>query len=123
MSTKQKEASKETSKKIKKLKDEKETKEFSKAIKPVLDKKEGMKKELAMVQLEDALMKGDKSNLSMKGVKKVADAAADDRQLTKSLQKFERDVFKGGGRAMYKSGMSVCKLAKRGKGRAYGKNS
>ena len=28
-----------------------------------------------------------------------------------------------GGRAMYKSGMRVCKLAKRGKGRAYGKNS
>ena len=123
MSTKQKEASKETSKKIKKLKDEKETKEFGKAIKPVLGKKEGMKKELAMVQLEDALTKGDKSNLSMKGVKKVADAAADDRQLTKSLQKFERDLFKGGGRAMYKSGMRVCKLAKRGKGRAYGKNS
>ena len=82
-----------------------------------------MKKELAMIQLEDALTKGDKSNLSMKGVKKVADAAADDRQLTKSLQKFERDLFKGGGRAMYKSGMRVCKLAKRGKGRAYGKNS
>ena len=123
MSTKQKEASKETSKKIKKLKDEKETKEFGKAVKPVFGKKEGMKKELAMVQLEDALTKGDKSNLSMKGVKKVADAAADDRQLTKSLQKFERDVFKGGGRAMYKSGMRVCKLAKRGKGRAYGKNS
>ena len=31
--------------------------------------------------------------------------------------------FKKGGRAMYKSGMRVCKLAKRGKGRAYGKNS
>ena len=31
--------------------------------------------------------------------------------------------FKSGGRAMYKSGMRVCKLAKRGKGRAYGKNS
>ena len=28
-----------------------------------------------------------------------------------------------GGRVMYKSGMRVCKLAKRGKGRAYGKNS
>ena len=28
-----------------------------------------------------------------------------------------------GGRAMYKSGMRVCKLAKRGRGRAYGKNS
>ena len=123
MSTKQKEASKETSKKIKKLKDEKETKEFSKAIKPVLDKKEGMKKELAMVQLEDALTKGDKSNLSMKGVKKVADAAADDRQLTKSLQKFERDLFRGGGRAGFKAGSKGCKLAKRGRGRAYGKNS
>ena len=123
MSTKQKEASKETSKKIKKLKDEKETKEFGKAIKPVLGKKEGMKKELAMVQLEDALMKGDKSNLSMKGVKKVADAAADDRQLTKSLQKFERDLFRGGGRAGFKAGSKGCKLAKRGRGRAYGKNS
>ena len=123
MSTKQKEASKETSKKIKKLKDEKETKEFGKAIKPVFGKKEGMKKELAMVQLEDALTKGDKSNLSMKGVKKVADAAADDRQLTKSLQKFERDLFRGGGRAGFKAGSKGCKLAKRGRGRAYGKNS
>ena len=123
MSTKQKEASKETSKKIAKLKDEKKFKEFEKSVKPVLDKKEGMKKELAMIQLEDALTKGDKSNLSMKGVKKVADAAADDRQLTKSLQKFERDVFKGGGRAMYKSGTRGCKLAMKGKGRAYGKNS
>ena len=28
-----------------------------------------------------------------------------------------------GGRAGYKSGMKVCKLAKRGKGKAYGKNS
>ena len=28
-----------------------------------------------------------------------------------------------GGRAGYKSGMRVCKLAKRGKGKAYGKNS
>jgi len=28
-----------------------------------------------------------------------------------------------GGRTGYKSGMSVCKLAKRGKGKAYGKNS
>ena len=123
MSTKQKEASKETSKKIKKLKDEKETKEFGEAIKPVLGKKEGMKKELAMVQLEDALTKGDKSNLSMKGIKKVADAAADDRQLTKSLQKFERDLFRGGGRAGFKAGSKGCKLAKKGRGRAYGKHS
>ena len=28
-----------------------------------------------------------------------------------------------GGRVGFKSGMSVCKLAKRGKGKAYGKNS
>ena len=28
-----------------------------------------------------------------------------------------------GGRAGFKSGMKVCKLAKRGKGKAYGKNS
>ena len=28
-----------------------------------------------------------------------------------------------GGRVGYKSGMGVCKLAKKGKGRAYGKNS
>ena len=82
-----------------------------------------MKKELAMVQLEDALTKGDKSNLSMKGIKKVADAAADDRQLTKSLQKFERDLFRGGGRAGFKAGSKGCKLAIKGKGRAYGKNS
>jgi len=31
--------------------------------------------------------------------------------------------YKSGGRAMYKSGMRVCKLATKGKGRAYGKNS
>ena len=38
---------------------------------------------------------------------------------------FKKGDFKmaKGGRAMYKSGMRVCKLAKRGKGRAYGKNS
>ena len=123
MSTAQKEASKATSKKIKKLKDEKNLKEFGKATKSVFNKPESMKKELSIIQLEDALTKGDKSNLSMKGVKKVADAAADDKQLTKSLQKFERDLFRGGGRAMYKSGTRGCKLAMKGKGRAYGKNS
>jgi len=96
---------------------------FRKAVDPVFKKKEGMKKELSIMQLEDALTKGDKSNLSTKSIKKVADAAADDKQLTKSLQKFERDLFRGGGRAMYKSGSKGCKLAMKGKGRAYGKNS
>ena len=96
---------------------------FRKAVDPVFKKKEGMKKELSIMQLEDALTRGDKSNLSTKSIKKVADAAADDKQLTKSLQKFERDLFRGGGRAMYKSGSKGCKLATKGKGRAYGKNS
>ena len=122
MATQQKEASKVTSKKIKKLKDEKDLKEFGKAVKPVFEKDEGRKKELAIIQLEDAITKGNK-NLSNKSVKKVADAAADDKQLTKSLQKFERDLFRGGGRAGYKSGSKGCKLAIKGKGRAYGKNS
>ena len=31
--------------------------------------------------------------------------------------------FRSGGRAMYKSGSKGCKLAMKGKGRAYGKNS
>ncbi len=123
MSTKQKEASKVTSKKIKKLKDDKLMQDFAKSVDPVFKKKEGIKKELSIMQLEDALTKGDKSNLSTKSIKKVADAAADDKQLTKSLQKFERDLFRGGGRAMYKSGSKGCKLATKGKGRAYGKNS
>ena len=105
------------------VKEEKEFNKFAKAVKPVFDKKEGMKKELAIVQLEDALTKGDKSKLSTKGVKKVASAAADDKQLTKSLQKMERDLMRSGGRAGYKSGSKGCKLAMKGKGRAYGKNS
>ena len=116
-------ARKEKKKADEKRKEKEKEKKFRKAVEPVFKKKEGMKKELAMIQLEDALTKGDKSNLSMKGVKKVADAAADDRQLTKSLQKFERDLFKGGGRAGFKAGSKGCKLAKKGRGRAYGKNS
>ena len=100
----------------------KKEKDFAKAVDPVFKKKEGIKKELAIMQLEDALTKGDKK-LSTKSIKKVADAAADDKQLTKSLQKFERDLFRGGGRAGYKSGSKGCKLAMKGKGRAYGKNS
>ena len=116
-------ARKEKKKADEKRKEKEKEKKFRKAVEPVFKKKEGMKKELAMIQLEDALTKGDKSNLSMKGVKKVADAAADDRQLTKSLQKFERDLFRGGGRAGFKAGSKGCKLAMKGKGRAYGKNS
>ena len=111
---------KEKEKKAKKAKKEKEEKEFAKSIKPVIGKKEGIKKEIAMVQLEDAM--GGK-NLSPKSLKKVAEAAGDDQQLTRTLRKFQRDIFKVGGRAGFKAGSKGCKLAKRGKGRAYGKNS
>ena len=104
------------------VKEEKEFNKFGEAVKPVFDKKEGMKKELALVQLEDAITKGNR-NLSNKSIKKVADAAADDAQLTRSLRKMERDLFRGGGRAGFKSGSKGCKMATKGKGRAYGKNS
>ena len=112
-------ARKEKKKAEKKKKEQQKEKELIKAIKPVFDKKEGIKKELSIMQLEDALFDGDKSNISTKGIKKVADAAADDKQLTRSLRKMERDLFRGGGRA----GSKGCKLAKKGRGRAYGKNS
>ena len=139
MSTKQKEASKETSKKIAKLKEEKIQKDFGKTVASVAEKK-GEKGELARMQFEEAISpknigkaekftkktfkKGD-----MSSIKKIADAAADDTQLETSLRKIKRDLpsmyanMRGGGRAGFKSGMRVCKLAKRGKGRAYGKNS
>ena len=38
-------------------------------------------------------------------------------------EKKEMIPLKSGGRAMYKSGTRGCKLAMKGKGRAYGKNS
>ena len=85
-----------------------------------------MPKEIAIMQLEDALMNTKGSDKIIKDkakLKKVVDAAADEKQLARTERKFQRDLFRGGGRAMYKSGMRVCKLAKRGKGRAYGKNS
>jgi|21_taG_2_1085346.scaffolds.fasta_scaffold91377_2 hypothetical protein len=131
MSTKQKEASKKTSKKISKLKDDKLMQDFAKATKPILGKKEGMPKEIAIMQFEEAtsgknvgkgldkkIIKGD-----MSSIKKIADAAADENQLASTERKMSRDLFRGGGRAMYKSGTRGCKLAKKGKGRAYGKNS
>ena len=106
--------------KIQKALKEKKEKEFAKSIKPVIGKKEGIKKEIAIVQLEDAM--GDK-NLSPKSLKKVAEAAGDDQQLTRTLRKFQRDIFKVGGRAGFKAGSKGCKLAMKGRGKAYGKNS
>ncbi len=105
------------------VKEEKEDQKFAKTLKPILGKKEGIKKEISMTQLDDALNRTkDKNKIIGQGLKKVVDAAADDAQLTRSLRKMERDLFRGGGRAGYKMG-SKCKLATKGKGRAYGKNS
>ena len=131
MSTKQKEGSKVISKRTAKLKEDKLMKDFAKATKSIHSKKEGMPKEIAMMQFEKAtspknvgkgldkkFIKGD-----MSSIKKIADAASDENQLASTERKIFRDLMRSGGRAMYKSGMRVCKLAKKGKGRAYGKNS
>ena len=99
MSTKQKEASKLTSKRIKSLKDEKALKDTLKTVKPIFDKKEGMLKELSIMQFEDATSgknvgKGlDKKPMS--SIKKIADAAADEKQLTRTARKLHRDVING----------------------------
>jgi len=114
-----------------KEKQKKLEKDFEKALEPISSKKEGPKKEIARIQFEQATSQKDvNKDLSKKlkkgdvsSIKKIASAAADDKQLEKTLEKMSRDLFRGGGRAMYKSGMRVCKLAKRGRGRAYGKNS
>ena len=95
MSTKQKEASKLTSKRIKSLKDEKALKDTLKTVKPIFGKKEGMLKELSIMQLEDAM--GDKK-LSTKSLKKVVDAAADEKQLKRTERKFQRDIINGNGK-------------------------
>tara|TARA_R100001591_G_scaffold59586_2_gene69485 strand:- start:51 stop:362 length:312 start_codon:yes stop_codon:yes gene_type:complete len=95
MSTKQKEASKAASKRMKSLKDEKALKDMLKTVKPIFGKKEGMLKELSIMQLEDAM--GDKK-LSTKSLKKVVDAAADEKQLKRTERKLQRDVINGNGK-------------------------
>ena len=59
---------------------------------------------------------------------KLANKALKDRKPFEEFKKTRREVFATqrmakGGRAGFKSGSKGCKLAKRGKGRAYGKNS
>ena len=98
---------------------------ISKTLAPALEKK-GMKGEIAAIQLEDALMRTKGSDKIFKDItklKKVVDAAADDKQLERAERKMSRDLMRSGGRAMYKSGSKGWKLATKGKGRAYGKNS
>jgi hypothetical protein len=112
-------------KKKKKAEKKKKEEEISKTLSPVMEKK-GMKGEIAAIQLEDALMRTKGSDKILKDknkLKKIVDAATDDKQLERAERKMSRDLFRGGGRAMYKSGTRGCKLATKGKGRAYGKNS
>jgi len=109
----------------KKVEKKKKEEKISKTLAPALEKK-GIKGEIAANQLEDALMRTKGSDKILKDttkLKKIVDAAADDKQLERAERKMSRNVFRGGGRAMYKSGSKGCKLAMKGKGRAYGKNS
>ena len=104
-----------------------EKKKLEKIMAP-LGKKKGIKADLSQNQFEEAVQ--GKADILIKKVKegkdslkKIVDAATDDNQLGSTERKLTRDVYKGGGRAMYKSGSKGCKLATKGKGRAYGKNS
>ena len=76
-------------------------------------------KEIELRKQKDRPAKLKSPNVS--GPQKMKDNMMED-SYTKERQ-LEQKNFSKGGRAMYKSGMRVCKLAKRGKGRAYGKNS
>ena len=80
-----------------------------------------IKKELSMMQIDDAISRTKNSDkISKKGMKKVVDAAADDKQLETSKRHYMRNEFKSGGRINLRGG--GC--AKRGvKKNAYGKNS
>ena len=59
---------------------------------------------------------------------KLANKALKDKKPFEEFKKTRREVFATqrmakGGRAGFKSGSKGCKLAMKGKGRAYGKNS
>ena len=122
-----------TARKEKKKKDKKDSgygvdkiteKEASKITKPVYNKK-GRKGEIASDQLDAALSSeniGDGKKITKKGLKNIVDAAADDKQLTRTKRSILRH-YKSGGRAAYKDGSKGCGKANAGKGRAYGKNS
>ena len=110
-------ARKEKKKKAKKDSGYKVTeKEFSKITKPVFDK-EGPKGEIAFDQLDAALSSeniGDGKKITKKGLKNIVDAAADDKQLTRTKRSILRN-YKSGGRAGYKGGG----MSQRGLGRAF----
>ena len=99
-------ARKEKKKKAKKDSGYKVTeKEFSKITKPVFNK-EGPKGEIAFDQLDAALSAkniGDGKKITKKGLKNIVDAAADDKQLTRTKRSILRH-YKSGGRAGYSVG-------------------
>ena len=99
-------ARKEKKKKAKKDSGYKVTeKEFSKITKPVFNK-EGPKGEIAFDQLDAALSSeniGDGKKITKKGLKNIVDAAADDKQLTRTKRSILRH-YKSGGRAGYSVG-------------------
>ena len=102
-------ARKEKKKKAKKAKKDSgykvTEKEFSKITKPVFDK-EGPKGEIAFDQLDAALSAkniGDGKKITKKGLKNIVDAAADDKQLTRTKRSILRH-YKSGGRAGYSVG-------------------
>jgi len=78
-------------------------------------------KELEFREKKDRPKKLKRPDVS--GPEKMKDNMMDFEKSLKNLENDPRSNLAKGGRAMYKSGMRVCKLAKRGKGRAYGKNS
>ena len=95
---------------------DKEMDEMEKIFKPIMSKKEGIKKELSMMQIDDAISRTKNSDkISKKGMKKVVDAAADDKQLETSKRHYMRNEFKSGGRTGYKGGG----MSQRGLGRAF----
>ena len=104
-------------KKAKKDKEIKVTeKDFEKITKPVYNKK-GPKGEIAFDQLDAALSAkniGDGKKITKKGLKNIVDAAADDKQLTRTKRSILRN-YKSGGRAGYKGGG----MSQRGLGRAF----
>ena len=84
---------------------DKEMDEMEKTFKPITSKKEGIKKELSMMQIDDAISRTKNSDkISKKGMKKVVDAAADDKQLETSKRHYMRNEFKSGGRTGYSVG-------------------
>ena len=95
-----------------------------KSLTSVLNKKEGSKKELAMEQIERSISSenvGDGKKITKKGFKKIADAATDDKQLTRTQRSMSRHGvsplkhYNKGGRAGYKGGG----MSQRGLGRAF----